>query len=79
MTVAEVVALLKLNQQTIRNWIDSGTLPALRVGRRVRVLRSDLDELIDQGYRTTAQHTTPGPPAGIWDGQTPSDPERGSR
>jgi len=28
MTVAEVAALLKLNQQTIRNWIDGGTLPA---------------------------------------------------
>jgi DNA-binding transcriptional MerR regulator len=28
MTVAEVAALLKLNQQTIRNWIDAGPLPA---------------------------------------------------
>ncbi len=58
MTVAEVAALLKLNQQTIRNWIDGGTLPAVRIGRRVRVLRSDLEHLIDQGYRTKAQQTT---------------------
>jgi excisionase family DNA binding protein len=45
LTVAEVAAILKLNQQTIRNWIDQG-LAALRVGRRVRVLRRDLDQLI---------------------------------
>jgi excisionase family DNA binding protein len=32
LTVAEVAAILKLNQQTIRNWIDQGSLPALRVG-----------------------------------------------
>jgi len=31
LTVAEVAAVLKLNQQTIRNWIDQGSLPALRV------------------------------------------------
>jgi excisionase family DNA binding protein len=36
LTVAEVAERLKLNQQTIRNWIDAGTLPALRIGRRVR-------------------------------------------
>ena len=32
MTVAEVAAILKLNQQTVRNWIDAGTLPAVRIG-----------------------------------------------
>jgi excisionase family DNA binding protein len=31
MTVAEVAAILKLNQQTIRNWIDTGFLPAVRI------------------------------------------------
>jgi excisionase family DNA binding protein len=43
LTVAEIARILKLNQQTVRNWIDQGTLPALRVGRRVRVRRSDFD------------------------------------
>ena len=42
--------MLKLNQQTVRNWIDQGSLPALRVGRRVRILRSDLEHLLDEGY-----------------------------
>lgn len=36
LTVAEVAGLLKLNQQTVRDWIDDGYLPALRVGRCVR-------------------------------------------
>ena len=51
LTVAEIAALLQLNQQTIRNRVDQGSLPALRIGRRVRVLRSDLDQLVNSGNR----------------------------
>jgi excisionase family DNA binding protein len=70
MTVAEVAAILKLNQQTVRNWIDAGTLPAVRIGRRVRVKRSDFDVLVEAGYSgmesgSTAETTT------IWDGEVP--------
>ena len=50
LTVAEVAGLLKLNQQTVRNWIEQGSLPALRVGRRVRIRRSDFDQLLEAGY-----------------------------
>lgn len=50
LTVAEVAEILKLNQQTVRNWIDQGSLPATRVGRRVRIKRSDLERLIEAGY-----------------------------
>jgi excisionase family DNA binding protein len=51
LTVAEVAELLKLNQQTIRPWIDRGKLPAARLGeRRVRIKRSDLEQLIQDGY-----------------------------
>ena len=50
LTVAEVAETLKLNQQTVRNWIDKGSLPALRVGRRVRIRRSDFDRLLEAGY-----------------------------
>jgi len=49
LTVAEVAEMLKLNQQTVRNWIDQGSLPALRVGRRVRIRRSDLERLLRDG------------------------------
>ena len=47
LTVAEVAETLKLNQQTVRNWIDQGSLPALRVGRRVRIKRSDFERLLE--------------------------------
>jgi excisionase family DNA binding protein len=57
LTVAEIATLLKLNQQTIRNWIDAGELRAVRVGRRrVRVRRSELDRFIAAGEQM-------GPPA----------------
>ncbi len=54
MTVAEVAETLKLNQQTVRNWIDQGSLPAVRVGRRVRIRQSDFDRLLEQGSRAGA-------------------------
>ena len=66
LTVAEIASELELNQQTIRNWIDQGSLRAVRVGpRRVRVLRSELDRMLAGG--ATA------PPAAE---QTPTDPLR---
>lgn len=42
--------MLKLNQQTVRNWIDQGSLPALRVGRRVRIRRSDFERVLERAY-----------------------------
>ena len=71
MTVAEVAALLKLNRQTVRNWIDRGELPAIHVGRRGRIRRSDFDRFVEDGYMGTGTHTstTPGPP--IWEGVVP--------
>jgi excisionase family DNA binding protein len=54
LTVAEVAEMLKLNQQTVRNWIDQGSLPALRVGRRVRIRRSDLERLLREGSTAAA-------------------------
>jgi excisionase family DNA binding protein len=46
MTVADIARILKLNQQTVRNWINLGLLPAVQVGRRVRVRRTDFDALL---------------------------------
>jgi len=47
MTVAEVAEFLKVNQQTVRNWIDNGELPAVRVGvRRVRIRRSEIEKML---------------------------------
>jgi excisionase family DNA binding protein len=71
LTVADVAEMLKLNQQTVRNWIDQGSLPALRVGRRVRIKRSDLERVLAEGY--TAGTGTPqdtGPSADdFWGGE----------
>jgi excisionase family DNA binding protein len=70
MTVAEIAAMLKLNPQTIRNWMDAGALPHLRVGeRRVRVWRSDLQALINAGATVTPEPAAPG--LTIWDGVIP--------
>ena len=72
LTVAEVAGLLKLNQQTVRNWIDAGTLPAFRVGRRVRILRADLDQILAKGRQgnTSAATQESGPNAqDFWGGE----------
>lgn len=48
LTVNEIAEQLKVNPQTVRNWIDRGSLPAVRVGqRRVRVRRSDFDSFLE--------------------------------
>jgi excisionase family DNA binding protein len=47
LTVTEVAERIRVNQQTVRNWIDRGELPAHRVGaRRVRVTEKDLAEFV---------------------------------
>jgi excisionase family DNA binding protein len=70
LTVAEVAAMLKLNQQTVRNWIDQGSLPALRVGRRVRIRRSDLDRVLEQSYTAGSPQEQSGPSADdFWGGE----------
>ena len=72
LTVAEVAELLKINQQTVRNWIDQGSLPAVRVGRRVRIRSSDLDQILSAGYQASqVPGPTPGGPTAqdFWSGQ----------
>jgi excisionase family DNA binding protein len=59
LTVDEVARLLKLNQQTVRNQIDRGEMPAVRMGpRRVRIRRS---ELARSSLRRAAQPRVRGP------------------
>jgi excisionase family DNA binding protein len=48
LTVAEIADDLKVNQQTVRNWIDRGELPAVRIGaRRIRVTEEALERFIE--------------------------------
>jgi excisionase family DNA binding protein len=64
-TVPEAAKLLQVHSSTIRRWIDSGELPAHRVGqRRVLVKRTDLAKLItpariEQEKRGDMSHTEP--------------------
>lgn len=86
-TVAEVAEMLKLNQQTVRNWIDQGSLPAVRIGRRVRIRRSELDRILAQGSQGNVPPAAPetGPNADdFWGGEpvgaaeiAPAEKERG--
>jgi excisionase family DNA binding protein len=82
LTVAEVASTLKLNQQTVRNWIDQGSLPAFRVGRRVRIRRSDFQRILDESYSGSIRPASAGagPSADdFWGGEPVgvAEPERG--
>jgi excisionase family DNA binding protein len=72
LTVAEVAEILKLNQQTVRNWIEQGSLPAQRFGRRVRIRRADFDRVLEEGLAlTTAAGSEPTGPSAedFWGGE----------
>ena len=71
LTVADVAGMLKLNQQTVRNWIDQGSLPAVRVGRRVRIKQSDLEKILDEGYSGGSSTASVGGPSAddFWGGE----------
>ena len=40
---------LKVHVETVRLWIRTGLLPAVKVGRNWRVRRSDLERILEQG------------------------------
>jgi excisionase family DNA binding protein len=63
LTVNEIAEHLKLNPQTVRNWVAAGSLPAVRVGRRVRIRRADFDRLLAHGTPAPVepQHVTVAP------------------
>lgn len=46
LTVAQVADELQVTAQTIRNWIEQGVVPALRIGRAYRIRRDDVDKLL---------------------------------
>jgi excisionase family DNA binding protein len=45
--VQETARILKLNPQTVRNWIGRGVLPAVRIGRMVRIRCVDFEQFLD--------------------------------
>jgi excisionase family DNA binding protein len=74
LTVAEVAGVLKLNQQTVRNWIDHGSLPALHVGRRVRIRRSDFEALLERSRIGALGAAERSPAETFWEGELLPEP-----
>jgi excisionase family DNA binding protein len=73
LTVPEVAATFQVTAQTIRNWIDHGTLPAVRVGRAFRVRPQDVDALLE---RAAADSTSLATRRSLWEPQTTTLPHR---
>lgn len=46
LTVAEAAAILKVAQNTVRNWLKSGKLKGSKIERLWRIRAADLDEFI---------------------------------
>ena len=56
-TVSEAARLLRVSVPTVWRWIDSGRLPAYRVGSRIiRIRRADLESLV-RPARTMKERT----------------------
>jgi hypothetical protein len=48
----------------LKNMLDRGDLPYVRLGRRVRIKRSDFDRFVEQGYTGGRPQAAPS----VWDG-----------
>ena len=55
LTVAQVANILQVSPRQVYRWVDGGQLPAIRLGRIVRIHRSDLNAFIDR-LRTNKNH-----------------------
>jgi excisionase family DNA binding protein len=58
LTVPEVAKRFQVTAQTIRNWIDGGALPAVRVGRAYRIRSEDVDELLERASADSSSLAT---------------------
>ena len=55
---AEMADMLRMKESTIRSWILKRRIPFVRLGRRVFIRRSDIDELIAKNViMPRAKHT----------------------
>ena len=50
LTVAEVARTLRVSNMTVYRLVNSGQIPAVRIGRGYRVLEQDVRKYIEQRY-----------------------------
>ncbi|MBU1144590.1 MAG: helix-turn-helix domain-containing protein [Firmicutes bacterium] len=48
-TVDEIKEILKVTQRTLYNYIKSGNLKAVKIGKYWRIKKSDLEEFLENG------------------------------
>lgn len=53
LTVAEVADLLHVSTETVRRWIRAGDLPALHIGRTIRIRGDDITDRLADGHQET--------------------------
>jgi excisionase family DNA binding protein len=61
LTLAETAALLRLSEATVYKMCRSGAIPARKIGRQWRILRSDFQSLL---AGESQEHPSPRPGAG---------------
>jgi excisionase family DNA binding protein len=54
LTVAEVAAIMRLSKMTVYRMVNSGVLPALKVGRSVRIPEYVVDEYLRNSFVDSA-------------------------
>ncbi len=53
MTVAEVAGQLRVSNMTVYRLVNSGQLPAVRIGRGYRIREDDVTRYLDRRYMNT--------------------------
>jgi excisionase family DNA binding protein len=76
LTVPQIAEQFQVTAQTIRNWIDGGVLPAVRVGRAFRVRSEDVDALLE---RASAESRSLATRRDVWTPTTTSLPRRSAQ
>lgn len=59
LTQSEVAAELRCSARMVHDLIDRGQLPAVRIGRRLKVKRADLERWVDDPDKSTIRRSWP--------------------
>jgi excisionase family DNA binding protein len=73
LTVMQIAEEFQVTTQTIRNWIDGGALPAVKIGRCYRVKREAVDAMLALAQADSASLATR---RDLWVPETLSLPHR---